>query len=176
MAQSSSFRAHTLESFPYNPECRSRRFVGNEWPAESGFLWEPRRLASRRPFFEIAWAAQRSGLYYTPISSRLTAPEVEYIVNDCGAKVFPTSAYKRDAGRSFRSLHGRVLAPWQASGGVVGSAMAPDSVQDAFADPARASCWLPEVVADVAMASCRLPEPFAGLATLPYKHPAPLLT
>jgi len=42
-------------------------------------------------FFEIAWAAQRSGLYYTAISSRLTAPEVAYIVNDCGAKALFTS-------------------------------------------------------------------------------------
>ncbi len=37
---------------------------------------------------EVAWAAQRSGLYYTTVSSHLTAPEVAYIVNDCGAKVF----------------------------------------------------------------------------------------
>ena len=29
-------------------------------------------------FFEICWAAQRSGLQYTAISSRLTPPEVEY--------------------------------------------------------------------------------------------------
>ncbi|MFZ5668726.1 MAG: acyl-CoA synthetase [Pseudomonadota bacterium] len=43
-------------------------------------------------FFEIAWAAQRSGLYYTCISSKLTAGEVEYIVRDCEAKVFITSA------------------------------------------------------------------------------------
>jgi long-chain acyl-CoA synthetase len=42
-------------------------------------------------FLEIAWAAQRSGLYYTCISSRLTAGEVEYIVRDCGAKVLIAS-------------------------------------------------------------------------------------
>jgi long-chain acyl-CoA synthetase len=48
-------------------------------------------------FFEITWAAQRSGLYYTPISSRLTPAEMEYIIGDCGARVFITSAYKRDA-------------------------------------------------------------------------------
>ncbi|MBV9331214.1 MAG: acyl-CoA synthetase [Alphaproteobacteria bacterium] len=39
-------------------------------------------------FLEICWAAQRSGLYFTCISSRLTAGEIEYIVKDCGAKVF----------------------------------------------------------------------------------------
>ncbi len=43
-------------------------------------------------FLEICWAAQRAGLYYTCISSRLTASEVDYIVGDCGAKAFITSA------------------------------------------------------------------------------------
>ena len=42
-------------------------------------------------YFEIAWAAQRAGLYYTCISSKLTAGEVEYIVRDCGAKLLIAS-------------------------------------------------------------------------------------
>jgi long-chain acyl-CoA synthetase len=42
-------------------------------------------------FFEIAWAAQRSGLYYACISSKLTAGEVEYIVRDCGATLLIAS-------------------------------------------------------------------------------------
>jgi len=53
-------------------------------------------LENHPRWFEITWAAQRSGLYYTPISSRLLAPEVEYIVNDCGAQVFLTSMSKSD--------------------------------------------------------------------------------
>ena len=47
-------------------------------------------------FFEICWGAQRSGLIYTAISSRLTAAEVDYIVGDCGAKLFITSKYLAD--------------------------------------------------------------------------------
>ncbi|MBW2369628.1 MAG: AMP-binding protein [Deltaproteobacteria bacterium] len=42
-------------------------------------------------FLEIIWAAQRSGLYYTAISRHLTSDEVEYIINDCNAKVLLTS-------------------------------------------------------------------------------------
>ncbi|HEX7857809.1 MAG TPA: acyl-CoA synthetase [Sphingobium sp.] len=42
-------------------------------------------------FFEIAWAADRAGIYFTTISSRLTAGEAEYIVRDSGAKAFFTS-------------------------------------------------------------------------------------
>jgi acyl-CoA synthetase (AMP-forming)/AMP-acid ligase II len=43
-------------------------------------------------YFEIAWAAQRSGLYYVCISSRLTPPEVEYILSDSGARIMIASA------------------------------------------------------------------------------------
>ncbi|MBW1883622.1 MAG: AMP-binding protein [Deltaproteobacteria bacterium] len=53
-------------------------------------------LENHVEYFAITWAAQRSGLYYTAISSRLTAPEVEYIVDDCEAKVFITSAAKKE--------------------------------------------------------------------------------
>jgi long-chain acyl-CoA synthetase len=42
-------------------------------------------------YYELIWAAQRSGLRYTAISSKLTAGEVEYIVGDCGAKAFIAS-------------------------------------------------------------------------------------
>jgi long-chain acyl-CoA synthetase len=38
-------------------------------------------------FHEVCWGAQRSGLYYTATSTRLTKGELEYIVDDCGAKV-----------------------------------------------------------------------------------------
>ena len=43
-------------------------------------------------YFEIAWAAQRAGLYFTCISSKLSSGEVEYIVKDCEAKLLVTSA------------------------------------------------------------------------------------
>jgi long-chain acyl-CoA synthetase len=53
-------------------------------------------LENNPRFFEICWGAQRSGLIYTAISSRLTAAEVDYIVTDCGAKLFVTSRYLSD--------------------------------------------------------------------------------
>jgi len=42
-------------------------------------------------FFELAWAAQRSGLYYACVSARLTPPEIAYIVRDSGAKLLVAS-------------------------------------------------------------------------------------
>ena len=48
-------------------------------------------MENNAQYYEICWGAQRAGLYYTCISSRLTAGEVAYIVADCGAKLFFTS-------------------------------------------------------------------------------------
>ena len=47
-------------------------------------------------YLEATWAAQRSGLYYTCVSSRLTVGEAEYILNDCEAKALITSNDKRE--------------------------------------------------------------------------------
>jgi len=48
-------------------------------------------MSNNARFLDICWAAQRAGLYYTCISTRLTAGEVEYIVKDSGAKVLIAS-------------------------------------------------------------------------------------
>ncbi len=52
-------------------------------------------LENHKRFFQICWAAQRAGLYYTAISWRLQQEEVEYIVNNCEARVFITSLERR---------------------------------------------------------------------------------
>jgi long-chain acyl-CoA synthetase len=41
--------------------------------------------------FEIAWGAQRSGLYLTSISTKFTSSDVGYIVRDAGARVLIAS-------------------------------------------------------------------------------------
>ncbi len=43
-------------------------------------------------FLVVAWAAHRAGLYYTAISSRLRSDELAYVVDNCEAKVFISSA------------------------------------------------------------------------------------
>src|SRR6185295_13010048 len=48
-------------------------------------------MENNAAYLPLCWAAQRSGLYFTCISSRLTAGEVEYIVKNCGAKIFITA-------------------------------------------------------------------------------------
>ena len=59
-------------------------------------------------FFVVCWGAQRAGLQYTAASSRLTVGELEYIVGDCGAKVFITTKEKREVAAEVRPLLGDV--------------------------------------------------------------------
>jgi acyl-CoA synthetase (AMP-forming)/AMP-acid ligase II len=53
-------------------------------------------LENHPRFFQICWAAQRAGIYYTAISWRLQQQEVEYIVNNCEARVFITSIERKE--------------------------------------------------------------------------------
>ena len=43
-------------------------------------------------FLQITWAAQRTGLYYTPISILFQADEIDYIIRNSGARLAITSA------------------------------------------------------------------------------------
>ncbi|TPG13258.1 acyl-CoA synthetase [Sphingomonas koreensis] len=43
-------------------------------------------------YYDLTWGAQRAGLFYVCISSKLTAPEAAYIVQDSGAKLVVGSA------------------------------------------------------------------------------------
>ncbi len=54
-------------------------------------------LENHPNFLAVAWGCHYAGLYYTAMSSRLNDDEMQYILNDCGAKAFITSAYKADA-------------------------------------------------------------------------------
>jgi long-chain acyl-CoA synthetase len=47
-------------------------------------------------FLAVLWAAHRAGLYYTAASSRLTPGELAYVLNDCEAQAFVTTAAMRD--------------------------------------------------------------------------------
>ncbi len=42
-------------------------------------------MENSRAFLEVAWAAQRSGLYYTAINRHLRPAEVQYILDDSGS-------------------------------------------------------------------------------------------
>lgn len=50
-------------------------------------------------YFEIAWAALRSGIYFTTVNSNLTAAEAGYIVDDCAAEALIVSGELSDVAR-----------------------------------------------------------------------------
>jgi len=50
-------------------------------------------MENRRAFLEICFSADRSGIYFTTISTYLTIDEIIYIIQDCKAKVIITSGY-----------------------------------------------------------------------------------
>ncbi|MFL0355030.1 acyl-CoA synthetase [Erythrobacter sp. GH1-10] len=48
-------------------------------------------LENRIDYFTLVWGSQRAGTMLVPISTRLTAPEIAYILEDSGAKFLITS-------------------------------------------------------------------------------------
>jgi len=47
-------------------------------------------------YLEVAWAAQRSGVYYTAVNSHLLPAEVQYVLDDCGASAIVSSGAMAD--------------------------------------------------------------------------------
>ncbi len=81
-------------------------------------------------FFALVWAAQRSGLYYTPVSTRLLPHEVEYIVEHCGATALIVSGERGDLlselddrlpGVAVRLSTGEAVGSWRCYDDVVAS-------------------------------------------------------
>ena len=69
-------------------------------------------MENRPEFFPVVWAAQRSGLLYTPVNWHLSAAEAAYIVADCGARLLVSSSGLEElaaaAAASAPALQGRL--------------------------------------------------------------------
>ncbi|HTO68317.1 MAG TPA: AMP-binding protein [Myxococcota bacterium] len=69
-------------------EARSRR-IGH-WLRKTGLAHADgvaAYLANDDEFFDVYWAAHRTGLYFTPVNWHLQEDEIQYIVDNCDAKV-----------------------------------------------------------------------------------------
>jgi long-chain acyl-CoA synthetase len=86
-------------------------------------------LENHPRFYEVVWGAQRSGLSYTPMSTRLTPGEAEYIIDDCDAKVLVTSRAMATAAGALRDRMPRVTGRLMLDGTIPGY----DSWEDAVA-------------------------------------------
>jgi long-chain acyl-CoA synthetase len=76
-------------------------------------------LENTPDYFALVWGAQRSGLYFVCISSKLTAPEVDYILADSGAKLLIAGASLSGVAAALttqlkRFSHGGEIAGFQA--------------------------------------------------------------
>ena len=67
--------------------------------AHFGLLMENNAL-----YLQLVWGSQRSGAMMVPISTRLTAPEIAYILNDSDARLLVTSARFADRIEALRAL------------------------------------------------------------------------
>ena len=87
-------------------------------------------------FFVAAWAAQRSGLYYTPIGRHLKPAEIAYIISDSGAKaLFVESSLAALAAEALKELPSNA-AP--ACFGLGGSIEGMAAIEDVASDDANA--------------------------------------
>ena len=91
-------------------------------------------------FFEIVWAAQRSGLYYTPISYYLKQDEIAYIANDCGAKVLIASKQLEGQIDRLPSLCPKLEKAYMVSGVIEGYESWEDAVADMLDTPIADEC------------------------------------
>mgnify|MGYP001156738155 FL=1 len=92
-------------------------------------------LENRIEFLALAWGAHYAGLYYTAISSRLTADEIAYIVDDCGARVFVTSPYKSGAVTEVTAATPNVEERFSIGGPLADHACFEDAVASQSAEP-----------------------------------------
>ena len=86
-------------------------------------------------YFEVFWAAMRSGLYLTPINWHLGADEAGYIVDDCEAKVLVTTKARADEVAAIRRLAPRCGAGFMIDGVEAGFESYEDAIAGQTAEP-----------------------------------------
>ena len=77
---------------------------------------------------EMLWGAHRAGLYYTPLSTRLTPEEAAFIVGDTGARAVLTTAGCGELAAQLVPLTPGVAHRWAADGVVPGHQSYEDAV------------------------------------------------
>jgi acyl-CoA synthetase (AMP-forming)/AMP-acid ligase II len=85
-------------------------------------------LENHPRYFAVVWGAHYAGLYYTAMSSRLTTDEMAYIIEDCGARAFVTSAYKADQAAELGPRLGGDVALYMMDGACEGYASWEDAL------------------------------------------------
>jgi long-chain acyl-CoA synthetase len=86
-------------------------------------------------FFEVVYAALRSGLYLTPVNWHLTAPEATYVVRNCGATALVVSTGVGELAAELVAAVPEVPLRLVAGGAVAGARAYAEVVAAASAEP-----------------------------------------
>ena len=92
-------------------------------------------LENNAEFLVLCWGAHYAGLVYTAMSSRLTTEEMQYIIDNSGAKAFITSMYKADQASELLGQIPGVTTHLMMDGTVAGYESYEDAVAAQSADP-----------------------------------------
>ena len=92
-------------------------------------------LENRPEFFPILWGAHYAGLYYTAISSRLTADELSYIIEDSGSRAFISSPYMAESLSGLDDVLSKLEIRLSVGGDLPGFDRYEDAIAQASADP-----------------------------------------
>ena len=95
-------------------------------------------LENHLRFLELCWAAQRAGLYFTTISSRLATPEIEYILGDLKPKAFFTSKKLINVAKGVSQLASKEIPAY----------LVDDGEQEPFMSYLIAQCQCPQIPFD----------------------------
>jgi acyl-CoA synthetase (AMP-forming)/AMP-acid ligase II len=92
-------------------------------------------LENHPSFLVVAWGCHYAGLYYTALSTRLTDAEAAYILNDCGAQAFITSATKGRTAGNLVEAAPKVSTWLMLDGTIEGFASYEDAVAEQSPEP-----------------------------------------
>ena len=92
-------------------------------------------MPNHRRLLEACFGADRAGVYYTTVSTRLMAEEIAYIVRDCGAQVLVTSSGLEGLVGQLRPLLPDGLRCFSVDGNVPGFESWESAVDSALATP-----------------------------------------
>jgi acyl-CoA synthetase (AMP-forming)/AMP-acid ligase II len=91
-------------------------------------------------YFEVCWAAQRMGLFYTAINWHFTADEAAYIIDDCDAQVLVVSDATRDVAHQLTALMPKVKVRLAVGADIEGYDRYEDAIARYPAEPVPDEC------------------------------------
>ena len=91
-------------------------------------------IANDDVFYDLFWACHRAGLYFTPVNWHLQRDEVEYIVDNCDAKVFVAHARFAETAQAAARAVPRLVASFSVGGAIPGFRPLEDALASAPQD------------------------------------------